>query len=103
MSNSETQNILGVGEVIVHHVHAVIFQRIRAGTLMKDCFDLGDAKLVGHDGSAKFALVHVVDETRSMQIHELSRIGQVIYYKNVRDAVPIQLVYDIASNETRAA
>ena len=104
----EVQQFLRVGEVVVHHVAAIVFERVRAGALMQDGADLCVLEVAGFEGGAELALVHVVGVLGAGEVQELwpgkvGRGGEVIDQQNVALAGAVELVDEIAADEACAA
>ncbi len=67
----EVQQLLGKGEVVVHHVAAIVFEGVGAGALMEDGSNSGVLEVTSLESGAELALVHVVGELRAGEIEEL--------------------------------
>jgi hypothetical protein len=51
--------------------------------------------------SPEFSLVHVVRETSTTQVEQLTRVGEMIDHKDIGYSVPIEFVNQIAPDESR--
>ena len=101
--HGKPQHLFRVLEVVVHHVHAVVFKRVGAGALVQNRLDPTFSQCIFSNGAAKLPLVHVIHIARAVQVLELPGIGQVVHHQNVRDAVRIQLVDQVAADKARAS
>ena len=94
--------------VVVHHVIAVVFKRVRACALVQDGAHLRVLEVACRERLAELGLIHVVGVVSSPQIQEL-RAGEircrrkVIDDENVTLADAIQLLNEIAADKAGAA
>ena len=102
------QQLLGVGEVVVHHVAAIVFERVGAGALMQDGADLCAFEVAALEGGAELALVHVVGVLGAGEVEELGpaevgRGGEVVDDEDVALAGTVELLDEVAADEACSA
>src|SRR5580704_16360621 len=107
MAQPEMQQFLRVREVVVHHVSAIIFQRIRTGTLVQNGTDPTARECTVCEGPAKLCFVHVVDETGAGKVHKflvwIRCVGEIVNNQDCIFPLGIQFMHQIAANESGSA
>jgi hypothetical protein len=104
---SEVEQLLRVGEVVVHHVAAVVFEGVGAGALMEDGANFGVLELAGLESGAELALVHVVGELGAVEVEELGAgeiggRGKVVDDEDVALTTLVELLDEIAADKAGA-
>src|ERR1700733_770667 len=104
----EVQQLLGVGEVVVQHVAAIVFEGVGAGALMEDGSNSGVLEVASFESCAELALVHVVGvfcagEVEELRAGEVRGGGEVVDQQDVALAYLIQLLDKVAADEACSA
>ncbi|MPN50476.1 hypothetical protein SDC9_198103 [bioreactor metagenome] len=87
-------------EVVFHHIFAVVFHSIGAGTFMENYFNIGIIKFAIFDSSNEIVLIHVINGFQTLNIFKLNHIGQIINYKDILTASLVQTLNYIAADKT---
>ena len=101
--NGVVEYLLRAGEIVVHHVDAVVYQCVRARPLMKDRLDMRNSQFPLVERAPELPLVHIVHKPGAAQVEVLSRIGKIIDDKDVGNTMQIQLMDQIAADKSRTA
>jgi hypothetical protein len=92
------EQVVGQPVVVVHHVFAIGFHGVTAGTLVKDGFDL--TKRTVQKRLVKILDVQVVRYLKIGQVAKLVALRHVIDRDDVGDATGVQPLDDVTANET---
>ena len=100
----EGEEGFGVVEVVVHHVAAVVFEGVGAGSLVEDGGDLGVVEVAFEDGFDEVELVHVVGVVGALEVEELGAgevggRGEVVDDEDVLFADGVELVDEVGADE----
>src|SRR4051794_33741990 len=103
MLKREVQQFLRIGEIVVHHVPAIIFQGVRACSLVQDGANSAFGKYSAGKRATELCLVHIIGKPGTRKVQELlvwtRCIGEIVDHENVIFSLEIQFMDEIASNE----
>ena len=102
MQQAEVQQRLRIFIVDLHHVVDVILHRVGAGALVKYDVDVAAAEFVVFDALQKVVLVPIVDEVQTAQVLVILAVLEVIDDEDVVPALAVQLLDDVAADESSA-
>ena len=98
---SPVKEVERVAVVVLHHVAAVGFHRVRAGTLMKDHF--GNGQLIAANAFDEVVLVEIVADRAFGQIQKLFALGEIVYGNDVLIAAAVEFEHVVAADEAGRA
>src|SRR5215469_3514243 len=102
--HSKVQQLLGVREVVVHHVAPVVLKSVRTRALMQNRADWPTLEVAALQRGSELFLVHVVGvfgpcEIRELRTAKVWRRSQVVHDQNVTLSSAIQLMNEVAADE----
>jgi len=112
----EVEDFFGGGEVVVHHVAAVVLEGVGAGALMEDGADGSVGEVAGGEGAAEFCFVEVVGELCAVEVEEFAlrvggdflsgwggRGGEIVDDEDVGVACGVEFVDEVGADEAGAS
>ena len=97
------EQIEAVLVVVVHHIEAVVLHGIRAGTIVKNCLDIGERQNVFANLADKFVLIQIMRNFALSQIGEFFATSKIINGDNIGDAALVEGFDDVAADKTGRA
>jgi hypothetical protein len=70
---------------------------------MKDRFDPRQTQRPCFDSTTELPFVHVITKFSAVQILRLTDVFKMVYYEDVADSLPVQLVHEVAPYEASSA